>query len=234
MAGCGIFSSKQKDTFLKGKLLNGEQTISRDENIIINKNELSSTGINPYFILKPGYQLILQGKDDDDNIQLIITVLDETKNIDGVETRVVEEKKIDDGILTELLRNYFAISQKDQSVFYFGQDLNIYNKKGQMIDNSESWQAGSRGAKAGLMMPGVIRVGLQHYQEIVPGIAMDRSEIVSLTEIINLPAGRFENVLKVAETSSLELNDKEYKFYAPGIGCIKDGGLELVKYGNIK
>src|SRR5690242_841756 len=43
-----------------------------------------SKGSNPYFILEPGYTLELKsGKVDD-----LLTVLDETKVIDGVETRI--------------------------------------------------------------------------------------------------------------------------------------------------
>lgn len=51
--------------------------------------ELVSTGRTPYFIREPGYSLVLEG----DNTQLTITVLNETKKIDGVETRIVEERE---------------------------------------------------------------------------------------------------------------------------------------------
>ncbi|MEJ7638178.1 MAG: PepSY-like domain-containing protein, partial [Singulisphaera sp.] len=46
------------------------------------KADLVSTGRNPYFVLEPGYQLVFEGGKD----RLTITVLDETKTIDGVET----------------------------------------------------------------------------------------------------------------------------------------------------
>src|SRR5437016_10880559 len=52
-------------------------------------DELASTGRNPYFILEPGHTLVLEGG----GAQLIITVLNETKKVDGVETRVVEERE---------------------------------------------------------------------------------------------------------------------------------------------
>jgi hypothetical protein len=48
------------------------------------------------------------------------------------------------------------------------------------------------------------------------------------------PAGKFNNVLKVEETTPLEPLNKEEKLYAPGIGLIKDENLLLVKYGIIK
>src|SRR5262245_6810404 len=61
---------------------------------------LSSTGRSPYFVLEPGYQLVLT----DDSDRLTITVLEETKTVDGVETRVVEERETKDGELVEVSR----------------------------------------------------------------------------------------------------------------------------------
>jgi hypothetical protein len=46
-------------------------------------------GRNAYFILEPGFQTVLEG----DDTKLQITVLAETKTVDGVLTRVVEEKE---------------------------------------------------------------------------------------------------------------------------------------------
>src|SRR5258708_27315636 len=48
--------------------------------------ELTSSGRNPYFVLEPGYKTTFGAGDE----QLTITVLNETKIVDGVETRVVE------------------------------------------------------------------------------------------------------------------------------------------------
>jgi len=200
------------------------------EDFGIDKADLSSTGSNPYFILEPGYQLYFEGKEGN----LTITVLDETKTIDGVETRVVEERETEGGKLTEVSRNYFVISKKTNSVFYFGEDCDEYNAKGEVAGHEGAWHAGSDGAKAGLMMPGLVLLGARHYQEIAPKAAMDRAEIVSMSETVQVPAGKFENVLKVEESSPLDPTSKEYKLYARGIGLLKDGSLELVKYGFVK
>src|SRR6058998_638605 len=55
----------------------------------VEKGELSASGRNPYFILEPGYQLVLEeGKE-----RLTVTVLDETRTVEGLETRVVEERE---------------------------------------------------------------------------------------------------------------------------------------------
>jgi hypothetical protein len=192
----------------------------------VEKDELSATGRNPYFILEPGYQLVLEGGRE----RLIITVLDETKTVDGVETRVVEERETKDGKLVEVSRNFFAISKRTNSVFYFGEDVDIY-KDSKVVSHEGGWLAGVKDAKFGLMMPGLVLLKAKYYQEIAPKVAMDRAEIVSMTETVKTPAGEFKNCLKVEETTPLEPGEKEYKYYASGIGLIQDGSLKLVKHG---
>jgi hypothetical protein len=60
---------------------------------------------------------------------------------------------------------------------------------------------------------------------------MDRARVIGLGETLGTPAGQFEKVLKVEETTPLEPLVIEYKYYAPGIGMIRDGPLELVEFG---
>jgi len=81
------------------------------------------------------------------------------------------------------------------------------------------------------MMPGTPTLNARYYQEIAPNVAMDRAEIVSLTDQRRTPAGNFTHVLKVAETNPLEPHALEYKYYAPDIGLLQDEQLKLVKYG---
>lgn len=190
----------------------------------------TSTGRNDYFILEPGYQLIFE-KQDNKEVKLVITVLNETKRIGNIETRVVEERETANGKLKEVSRNYYAIAIQTNSVFYFGEDVDNY-KNGKIVNHGGSWVADSGGAKPGLMMPGIVLEGARYYEEIAPGVAMDKGELLSNEETITIPAGEFHNCLKIAETSDLEPQVKEYKFYAPGIGLIYDYGerLLLTKY----
>lgn len=195
----------------------------------MDKSDLSSTGRNPYVILEPGYQLFYKSGSGD----LTITVLDETKLVDGVETRIVEERENENGKLIEVSRNYFAISKSNASVFYFGEDVDMYGKDGK-ITHGGTWHAGVNGARAGLAMPAVALLGARFHQEVAPKEAMDRSEIVSVTETLKTPAGKFTKVVKTEETTPLEPGAKEYKWYAPGVGLVKDSELVLVKYGSAK
>jgi hypothetical protein len=190
---------------------------------------LATTGRNPYFILEPGYQLVLDGG----KMRLQITVLDETKLVDGVTTRVVEEREWKDGKLYEVSRNYFAICPETKDVFYFGEDVDFYEND-KVVKHDGSWLAGVKGNRAGLIMPGTPKVGMKYYQEIAPGVAMDRAKIVSVTETCKTPAGTFKNCLKVEEGSALEPGVQEDKYHAPDIGLVRDEDLRLVKHGFLK
>ena len=81
------------------------------------------------------------------------------------------------------------------------------------------------------MIPGRPEPKTRFYQEVAPGAAMDRAEVVSVAETLRTPAGEFKDCLKIVETTPLEPFARESKIYAPGVGLIKDGSLLLVEYG---
>jgi hypothetical protein len=196
----------------------------------IDKADLASTGRNPYFILEPGYTLVLE----DGSTRLTVTVLDETETVGGVGTRVVEERETVKGQPIEISRNFFAISRRTSDVFYFGEDVDMY-KNGKVVSHEGAWRSGVDGARFGLMMPAGPAPGMKFYQEIAPKVAMDRAAVVSLTETLRVPAGTFTNVLKVEETTPLEPGVREFKYYAKGVGLLQDGDLKLVAYtGKLK
>jgi hypothetical protein len=103
-------------------------------------------------------------------------------------------------------------------------------KNGTIDSHEGAWLAGVNGAKAGLMMPGLPLLGAKYYEEVAPKVAMDRAEIVGVDETLRTPAGVFQHVLKIAETTPLEAGAREYKYFAKDIGLLKDGSLALVKY----
>ncbi len=195
----------------------------------IEDREFSTTGRNKYFILEPGFQQVLEGKDDDRDARLQVTVLNDTREIGGIQTRVVEERETVDGKLVEVSRNFFAICKNTGSVFYFGEEVDIY-RDGKVIDHEGAWLHGQDNAQAGIMMPGECLIGAAYYQEYAPKKAMDRARIQEVGATIKTPAGEFSNCLKVWEENPLD-GDSETKTFAPGIGLVQDEGLLLVKQG---
>jgi hypothetical protein len=190
----------------------------------VEKTTMADKGSNTYMVLKPGYKLILtDGKDS-----LTITVLDETKTVDGVRTRIVEERETKGGKLDEVSRNYFAIDKASGDIYYFGEDVDMYDADGKVTGHEGGWPSGLNDAKFGLMMPAKPRPGSRYYQEMAPKVAMDRGEVVSTSETVKVPIGTFKNCLKTTESSSLE-SGVEDKLFAPGVGLLKDGSFKLTK-----
>ncbi len=190
---------------------------------------LSATGRAPFFILEPGFRIVLE----DDETKVQITVTNETRKVAGVTTRVVEEREWKDGELYEVAANYFAICDKTKDVFYFGEEVDFY-ENGKIVRHDGAWLAGKDGAKAGMIMSGAPRPGMKYYQEIAPGVAMDRAEIIRTDEVCETPAGTFKGCMRVKEGTALNPFEVEYKFYVPNIGIIGDEDLRLTKYGFVK
>ena len=196
------------------------------EDFDISTCSIATTGRNDYFILEPGFQIVLEGGKE----VLKITVLDETEEVDGVQTRVVEEREWRDGELMEVSRNFFAVCEETTDVYYFGEEVDMY-AGGAITSHGGAWRSGEGDAKFGLIMPGDPRVGMKYYQEIAPGVALDRAEIVSLDEVLQTPAGEFSRSLQTVEGSGLNPLEREIKTYAPGIVLIQDANLLLTEHG---
>jgi len=198
------------------------------QDFIVDSGELQSSGRNPYFILEPGYQLVLEhGRE-----RLTITVLDTTERIAGVDTRVVEERETNGDTVVEVSRNFYAISKRTNSVFYFGEDVDIY-RNGVIAGHEGAWRSGLNGARFGLALPGLPLLGARYYQELAPRVAMDRGRILTLNGVLTTPGGRFTSVLRIEESTPLEPGQREAKLYAPGVGLVQDASLRLVRYGAV-
>lgn len=200
-----------------------------------------TVGGNSYFILQPGRELhysnascVAEGECDELEV-LVITVTEETRDItfpiDGVPTtvttRIVEERETADGNLVEVSRNFFAECAGTGDVYYFGEEVDIYTND--VITSHEgAWLAGVDDAQPGLIMPGgAFLLGSRYFQEIAPGVALDRAEHVAMDLEISVPAGDFDQCVEIEETTPLDKKSVSTKFYCAGVGLIIDGDLEL-------
>jgi hypothetical protein len=204
--------------------------------------KFKNQGENPYFILKPGYQLVFEGEEDGESLRLEITVLNETKTINvpeigDVRTRVVEEVETVNGEPLEVSRNFFAICSPRNDVIYFGEEVDIY-EDGVIVSHEGAWLAGQPDenglAEPGLIMPGTFLLGSRYFQEIAEGIAMDRAEHTAMGLEVTVPAGTFADCVQVIETTPLEPGSETEKIYCPEVGLVIDDVFELVEYGFVK
>jgi hypothetical protein len=187
---------------------------------------LSDTGEGRYFVLRPGFRTVLS----DGETTLTITVLNQTREVGGVLTRVVEEREETNGLPAETALNDFAIDTATGDAFYFGEDVDVF-QGGQLTGHPGVWLA-TNGNRPGLIMPGNPVIGMRYYQEVAPDVAMDRAEVLSTTETCTTPAGVFADCLVTRETSAIETFD-EQKSYVPGIGLVQDRDLLLVSHGYV-
>lgn len=192
----------------------------------LDQRHFVSRGRNHFFVLEPHFQLVLEAP----GAKLVITVLDDTVEVGSAMTRVVEEREWEDGELTEVSRNFYAMDRDTHDIFYFGEDVTVY-EDGTPSRGGDSWHADMAGAQAGLMMPGTPELGMKYYQELAPDVAMDRATIASLSQRFETPAGTFEKCLRTREGSGLNPDETEFKTYAPGIGLVQDENLLLTRYG---
>ena len=196
---------------------------------------------NRYFPLPVGQQWDLTGVDEGERLGLQITVLNETetffKGRKQVTTRVVKEHewadangnaRIDPGEEPiEISWNYFAQTEQG-TVCYFGEIVDIY-EGGVVVSHEGSWRADARGNAPGIYMPAEPKEGMRFQQELAPGIAEDTATIVATGRTTRVPAGTFRDTIRVRDVNPLD-GSSGIKVYAPGVGLIVDGPLELVRY----
>ncbi|MCM2269543.1 MAG: hypothetical protein NDJ75_05535 [Thermoanaerobaculia bacterium] len=193
---------------------------------------------NPYFPLVPGHWLRLENDADVVEITVCDDACDDgaygvagdgTKVVDGVTTRVVREMEWEDGELVEVSYNYFARCTRNGGVFYFGEDVDDY-EEGEIVGHGGAWLAGGVNA-AGLVMPGNFLIGSRYFQEIAPGIALDRADNTADDLVVDLDDfDPFADCVEVTESSGLAASDKSLKVYCPWIGLVFDDGIELTDY----
>ena len=194
---------------------------------------------NPFFPVVPGSESVLE-----DGIRLVITVLEETEVVAGVETRILVESESEGDLLIEVSRNFFA-QVPDGTVCYFGEDVDIcpdglepdpdgdgFLCNGDEPDHSGQWRAGEGDNQPGIFMLADPQPGDVYNEEIAPGVAEDIAEVVALGETIVVPAGTFNDTLTIEDCNSLEGGVGDTKVYVgtPSIGIAIDADSELISF----
>lgn len=189
----------------------------------------ATVGHSPFFPLVVGQVATYKGEVDGELEELTITTQDQTADIGGILTRIVEERHTVNGQPVEISRNFFAHCSENNTVFYFGEETDNY-ENGEIVNHDGSWRHGTDGATAGVIVPGMPLLGARYFQEIAPGVALDRAEVVQMDLTTTMPFGTFSGVIMTEETTPLEPDAREFKRYAPGVGLIQDAELKLTGY----
>jgi hypothetical protein len=169
---------------------------------------------HPFWPMAPGNKWVYE----EDGSRVEVTVTDQKKEILGIQATVVHDVVTEDGELVEDTYDWYA-QDEDGNLWYLGEDTKEY-EGGKVKSTEGSWQAGVDGAEAGILLPGDPEVGMRYRQEYYEGEAEDRGEILSLDERAQVPFGSFDGVLKTKDTTPLEPDVVEHKFYAEDVGPV--------------
>ena len=177
---------------------------------------------NQFLPYHPGTTFVYHTFDEQNELTEISTVrvTDGTRVVDGVECIVVLDvvRDAETGLLIEKTFDYYAQDESD-NVWYFGEVSRQY-EDGVLVGTEGSWLAGVDGATPGIVMEAHPRVSDRYNQENAPGVAEDRARVVSFDGEVNVPFGQFDDCLVTHETSPLDRQLNENKFYAEGIGQV--------------
>jgi hypothetical protein len=198
---------------------------------------------NPWLPLVPGTKWVYEAEDE----VIIVEVLDETMEIDGVTCAVVRDVvyEVDEGgddddedaveneheppgTPVEDTQDWFA-QDKDGNVWYFG-EISLNYEDGQIVDIDGSWKTGEEGARPGILVPASPMVGDVYRQEWLLTEAEDMAEVVSTSaepELSEDNAGDCSaGCLQTLEWNPLEEDSYEYKYYQAGVGMVQEAELE--------
>jgi hypothetical protein len=176
---------------------------------------------NPYFPLVPGTTYHYEGTADNGRRQeSVVEVTHDTRRILDVETTVVRDRVSENGDVVEETRDFYAQDRRG-TVWYFGEEAKEL-RNGEVVGTEGSWQAGRNSADPGIVMEAHPKVGDTYRQEGARGVAEDTATVLSLDRQMTVPQGTHDNVLQTRETSPLEKNVVEQKFYARNVGLIRE------------
>jgi hypothetical protein len=191
---------------------------------------------NRYWPMVPGTTWVYREIDGEGNEQrVVVTVTEATREVMGIQTRVVHDLVTEGGEPVEDTYDWYA-QDADGNLWYFGEETKEF-ENGKVVSTEGSWEAGVDGAQPGVVVPGAPEVGMTYRQEYYAGEAEDEAAVLSLDEQVEAPRGLYEGVLMTKDFTPLHPEILEYKFYAEGVGPVVvlgvSGGIgreELVEY----
>ena len=178
---------------------------------------------NPYLPLVSLKRDVLEGSEDGKKVRIERTAQPDVHRTfrvgdRNIEALAVEDREWEDGQLAEVAMDYFAQAD-DGTVVYLGEDVDEY-ESGKVKNHEGSWALGRDTDAPGIIIPGHPKAGNKFHSEDVSKDILESDEVISVSENVTVPAGNYKNCVKVRE--SLADGTNEHKFYAKGIGVVRE------------
>jgi hypothetical protein len=185
---------------------------------------------NQWFPLKPGTRWSYRGVEGKTHTRDVQIATYHTRTIDGVVCRVVFDRVWTNGRLEERTHDYYAQTKRG-TVWYFGERTATLDKHGHVKSREGSFMSGQNGAEAGIFMTPHPHPGPSYYQEYYPGHALDTYTVVRRNARITVPLVQSSHALLTKETTPLEPEVVDHKYYVRDIGSVRE---QTVKGGREK
>ncbi len=182
----------------------------------IKPKDFSTNITNKYYSLPVGKTFTYETKTFEGLEKDVVTTTGETKIIVGVTTLVVSDKVYLNGKLEEDTRDYLA-QHKNGDLWYFGEDVDNYDKNGKLVNHSGSWLAGVNGGIPGIWVKENPKVDESYRQEFLKGEAQDMVTTTALNESITIRGKTYTNCMKTHEWTPLDPASLEDKYYCPEV-----------------
>ena len=171
---------------------------------------------NPYWPISRGKRWVFRSTQE----RIVVTRTNRKKTIEGIDAVVLTDivTKNKGGDYIEVTEDWYAQDSKG-NVWYLGEDTKEY-ENGKVASTKGSWEHGVDGAYGGVVIPAAPSPGLKYRQEYYKGEAEDVAEVLSLDGKVKVPFGSFDNCLETKDTTPLEPDVVEHKFYAKNVGPV--------------
>jgi hypothetical protein len=187
---------------------------------------------NQWAPLIPGTQYVLTGVANRGGgllpHEVIFTVSDVIKTIDGIPVRVLWDRDFNQGQLSEAELAFFA--QDDLgTIWSMGEYPEVFDPtSGEFQGAPDTWIAGINGTEAGNWMLGDLRRGKGYYSQgfSAPIEFLDCGTVLQTRLNDCVPVGCFHDVLLIDEYGPYDIaGGHQRKYYAKGVGNIRIGAV---------
>ena len=189
---------------------------------------------NPYHPFQPGAMKVYQGSKHGASTTIVDLYLTSTRKFKlgavSVSCHILQETEFADGVLAEVSQNFFAQAD-DGSVYFFGQIVDTYDGTGAIVSHAGSWLVGgpkgtdpketAKATNPTVFMPANPEKGDVFKPEDLSPTVDETATVEAVEQRLQVPAGRFDHVMRVGSTSSLAGEVPETKWYAKGVGLLR-------------
>ena len=177
---------------------------------------------NKFLPVPPGTTFTLTGTVGASAHEVVFTVTEVTKVINGVRTQVLWDRDFSEG---ELLEEELAFWAQDDfgNVWLFGEYPE--EREGGTVSAPSTWLAGNQNAKAGILMRANPQANTSQYKQgEAPAVEfLDVAKVFAVNQSTCVPTGCYDGVLVIDEhdPNNQPEDGHQFKYHAPDVGIIQ-------------